>query len=195
MEPEAGLAWFRPRRRSAPPGAGHPIPRPTSGPSPAARCTTIPACASPASRSSPVRAVASGARPNPFPAYLAMLAVLAGSTHMRLAFDRFDQFQAGLKRPASTLRGACGWPPTGASSRSTPTSRFDAGGRANLCAYVASMAALSVGGAYRVPYAVARGSAFASREVQAGSQRGFGGAEARSSSRRSSTRQHDPRRA
>ena len=40
------------------------------------------------------------------------------------------------------------------------------------------MAALSVGGAYRVPYAVARGSAFASREVQAGSQRGFGGAEA-----------------
>ena len=178
MEPEAGLAWFEPGGGLLRLALATQSPVTTSGPSPAC-CTTIPACASPASRSSPVpRAVASGGATGArsrrtsrcWPSSRAARPCASPSTG------------STSSRPASSGRpprsgGACGWPPTGASSRSTPTSRFDAGGRANLCAYVASMAALSVGGAYRVPYAVARGSA-ASREVQAGSQRGFGGAEA-----------------
>ena len=154
-----------------------PNPPSTSGPSPAC-CTTIPACASPASRSSPVpRAVASGARPEPVPGVPRDAGRPRGRAYVRLAFDQFDQFQAGLKRPASTLRGSLRVAADGRVLALDADLRFDAGGRANLCAYVASMAALSVGGAYRVPYAVARGSA-CSREVQAGSQRGFGGAEA-----------------
>ena len=177
MEPEAGLAWFEP--------GGGLLRLALATQSPVHDLRTIAGMLHDHRRAprrrrdrrlSPGRWLR-GARPGTFPAYLAMLAVLAGGT--RCASPSTSSTSS---RPASSGRpprsgGACGWPPTGASSRSTPTSRFDAGGRANLRLRGVDGRAL---GRWRLPRPLRRRARqrLRSREVQAGSQRGFGGAEA-----------------
>ena len=88
---------------------------------------------------------------SPFSLYLALLAMLAAGTPVRLAYDRFDQFQAGLKRQASSLRGKLQVDNAGRILALEADLKFDAGGRGNLSPYVAAVGALAAGGAYDVP--------------------------------------------
>ena len=113
---------------------------------------------------------------SPFSLYLALVAILA-KRPVRLAWDRFDQFQAGLKRQASTLEGTLTLAPDGTIAGLKADLTYEAGGRGNLSPYVAALGALAAGGAYNIPRADIRARARSSGEVQAGSQRGFGGPE------------------
>jgi CO/xanthine dehydrogenase Mo-binding subunit len=113
---------------------------------------------------------------SPFSLYLALVAMLA-KRPLRLAWDRFDQFQAGLKRQASTVEGTLTLAPDGTIAGLKADLTYEAGGRGNLSPYVAALGALAAGGAYNVPRADIKARARSSGEVQAGSQRGFGGPE------------------
>ena len=112
-----------------------------------------------------------------FTLYLAVAAVYAGGP-VRIAQDRFEQFQAGLKRHACKIRQSLVFDKTGRMEALTAHMDFDGGGRKNLSPYVAQLAGLCVGGGYEIPQSVIKSEAHHSVNVTGGSQRGFGGPQA-----------------
>jgi len=112
-----------------------------------------------------------------FTLYLAIAAAHADGP-VRLAHDRFEQFQAGLKRHPCRISERLAVDRDGQIQALVTDMLFDAGGRRNLSPYVASLACLCAGGSYRVPRAAIRGQARHSTNVSGGSQRGFGGPQA-----------------
>ncbi len=115
---------------------------------------------------------------SPFTLLLALAAPFADGNPVRLAFDRFEQFRTGLKRHGTEIVGAL----TASSDQRLQLVEmalgFDGGGRKNLSPYVAGLAALCAGGAYRLPMASIHAQARHSQNVSGGSQRGFGGPQA-----------------
>ncbi|MFG3510335.1 xanthine dehydrogenase family protein molybdopterin-binding subunit [Streptomyces sp. NPDC047821] len=110
---------------------------------------------------------------SPFPFYLALAAVFS-PVPVRLAYDRREQFQGGLKRHESAVRS---W------VRATPDGRIDAvrsfivlrgGVEANLNGAVLGLAALHATGPYRVPRASVHAIVLERAIPPVGSMRGFG---------------------
>lgn len=109
---------------------------------------------------------------------LAIAAVYGDGKPIRLAYNRFEQFQAGLKRHACDLTEKLAMDDQGNIQALSVNMAFDSGGRKNLSPYVAQLAGLCAGGSYDIPKAAIYSAATFSTNVSAGSQRGFGGPQA-----------------
>ncbi len=117
-----------------------------------------------------------GARDHtPFPMYVAVAAMFFPGKPVRLAHDRYQQFQGGIKRHAFKMRTQIG-----VDRRSGMITAFaadhvlDGGGLANFSASVATVSATSALGIYYVPKVDVTTLAEHTRGVTAGSMRGFG---------------------
>lgn len=115
---------------------------------------------------------------SPFTLLLAIAAAFTECAPVRLAYDRFEQFQVGLKRHAADLTGNLYMNKDLTIRGLTLDMKFDGGGRRNLSPYVASLAGLCAGGAYSIPMADIRSEAIHTQNIPGGSQRGFGGPQA-----------------
>ncbi len=94
---------------------------------------------------------------------------------MRLANDRYDQFQFGIKRHAMTVRSRIAIDRgSGRIAAFAADQELDGGGLANLSAAVAFVGASAAIGIYDVPKVDVTTVAKHSRAVTAGSMRGFG---------------------
>jgi len=112
------------------------------------------------------------------PYYALVAAAYGGSRPVRLANDRFEQFQAGLKRHQFSMDY------TVAVERRTGLLRSlragivaNGGGRKNVSDLLVKVGATSFGSAYYFPNTDVTATAIASRAVDAGSARGYGALE------------------
>ncbi|NQZ07399.1 MAG: xanthine dehydrogenase family protein molybdopterin-binding subunit [Algicola sp.] len=109
---------------------------------------------------------------------LALAAAYAKGKPVRLAYDRFEQFQAGFKRHPCTLTSSLSVDNQGKIQALDVNMQFDGGGRENLSPWVAQLASLCAGGAYVIPRAAIFSKSMYSTNISGGSQRGFGGPQA-----------------
>src|SRR5467141_3313180 len=111
----------------------------------------------------------------PFPLYVALAAMFFPNRPVRLANNRYEQFQSGIKRHAFKIRAQIGVDrATGKMVGFAADHALDGGGLANFSVNVASVSALAAIGIYYVPKVDVTTYAFHSRGVTAGSMRGFG---------------------
>jgi CO/xanthine dehydrogenase Mo-binding subunit len=111
----------------------------------------------------------------PFPLYVALAAMFFPDRPLRLANNRFEQFQSGIKRHAFKMRTRIGVDrATGKIVGFAADYALDGGGLANFSANVATVAANAAIGIYYVPKVDVTTFAFHSRGVTAGSMRGYG---------------------
>src|SRR5499426_1442181 len=111
----------------------------------------------------------------PFPLYVALAAMFFPNRPVRLANNRFEQFQSGIKRHAFKMRTRIGVDrATGKMVGFAADHALDGGGLANYSATVASVGANAALGIYYVPKSDVTTYAFHSRGVTAGSMRGYG---------------------
>ncbi len=110
------------------------------------------------------------------PNYVALAGLFADGRPVRLALDRFEQFQFGMKRHAVTIDSQLGVDPkTGTFMAFACDLSLDGGGTANYSASVADVAAISAASMYYLPKSDIGTVATHSRGVTAGSMRGYGG--------------------
>jgi CO/xanthine dehydrogenase Mo-binding subunit len=110
---------------------------------------------------------------SPFPFYLALAAVFS-PIPVRLAYDRREQFQGGLKRHASAVRS---WVRADRDGKLQAVRSFivlQGGVEANLNGAVLGLAVLHATGPYRVPRASVHGIVLERAIPAVGSMRGFG---------------------
>jgi CO/xanthine dehydrogenase Mo-binding subunit len=111
----------------------------------------------------------------PFPIYVALAGMFFPGRPVRLAHDRFQQFQAGIKRNAFTMKTQIGVDrSTGKIVAFAADHVLHAGGLANFSPNVATVAATAAIGIYDIPKVDVTTVALHSRGVTAGSMRGFG---------------------
>jgi CO/xanthine dehydrogenase Mo-binding subunit len=111
----------------------------------------------------------------PFPLYVALAAVFFPDRPVRLANNRFEQFQWGIKRHAFKMHTRIGVDrATGKMIGFAADHALDGGGLANFSATVSSVGANAALGIYYVPKSDVTTYAFHSRGVTAGSMRGYG---------------------
>ena len=111
----------------------------------------------------------------PFPLYVALAAIAFPDRPVRLANNRFDQFQSGIKRHAFNIRTRIGIDrATGKIVGFAADHTSDGGGLANFSANVATVAANAALGVYYAPKSDVTTFCFHSRGVTAGSMRGYG---------------------
>ena len=111
----------------------------------------------------------------PFPLYVALAAIFFPGRPIRLAQDRYQQFQGGIKRHAFKMQSRLGV--DRASCRMTAFAAdhvLDGGGLANYSASVAVVGATGAIGIYDIPKVDVTTVAEHSRGVTAGSMRGYG---------------------
>jgi CO/xanthine dehydrogenase Mo-binding subunit len=107
--------------------------------------------------------------------YAALAGLFSRDRPVRLANDRFDQFQFGIKRHAIAMRSRMAIDRnSGRIAAFVADQDLDGGGLANLSAAVAFVAATASVGMYDVPKVDVTTVARHSRAVTAGSMRGFG---------------------
>ena len=111
----------------------------------------------------------------PFPLYVALAAMFFPDRPVRLANNRFEQFQSGIKRHAFKIRTRMGVDrTTGKIVGFAADHALDGGGLANFSVSVATVSANMAVGIYYVPKIDITTYAFHSRGVTAGSMRGYG---------------------
>ncbi len=111
----------------------------------------------------------------PFPLYVALAAMFLPGRPVRLAHDRFQQFQAGIKRHAFKMQTRIGVDKTNGMIRAFAADHvLDGGGLANYSGSVAVVGATGALGIYDVPKVDVTTVALHSRGVTAGSMRGYG---------------------
>ena len=111
----------------------------------------------------------------PFPLYVALAAMFFPGRPVRLAHDRYQQFQAGIKRHAFKMRTRIGVDrASGKISAFAADHVLDGGGLANFSASVATVGATAAIGIYDIPKVDVTTVALHSRGVTAGSMRGYG---------------------
>jgi CO/xanthine dehydrogenase Mo-binding subunit len=111
----------------------------------------------------------------PFPLYVALAAIFLPGRPVRLAHDRYQQFQGGIKRHAFKMRTRIGVDrATGKISGFAADHVLDGGGLANFSANVATVGATAAIGIYDIPKVDVTTVALHSRGVTAGSMRGYG---------------------
>jgi CO/xanthine dehydrogenase Mo-binding subunit len=114
---------------------------------------------------------------SPFPTLLSIAAFYADGP-VRMAFDRFEQFQAGLKQPASSIAHRIAVDAQGKFRAIVSKVTLTAGGNNNYSQWIAQLAGFSAMGGYQVDQAAVDAMAVPSPAVTAGSMRGFGGVQA-----------------
>lgn len=111
----------------------------------------------------------------PFPLYVALAAAFYPDRPVRLANDRYQQFQGGIKRHAFKMHTRIGIErATGKIYAFAADHVLDGGGLANYSTEVATVAATAALGIYAVPKVDITTIALHSRGVTAGSMRGYG---------------------
>jgi CO/xanthine dehydrogenase Mo-binding subunit len=109
------------------------------------------------------------------PQYVALAAMFLPDRPVRLAHDRYQQFQAGIKRHAFKMRSKIGVDRASGKIRAFAADHvLDGGGTANYSASVADVAASGAIGIYDVPKVDVTTVAVHSRAPTAGSMRGYG---------------------
>jgi CO/xanthine dehydrogenase Mo-binding subunit len=112
---------------------------------------------------------------SPFPLYVALAAMFFPGRPVRLAHDRYQQFQAGIKRHPFKMHTRIGVDrATGKIQAFAADHELDGGGLANFSANVATVAATAAIGIYDIPKVDITTVALHSRGVTAGSMRGYG---------------------
>src|SRR5437879_1610264 len=110
-----------------------------------------------------------------FPFYVALAALFLPGRPVRLAHDRYQQFQGGIKRHAFKMRTRIGVDrATGKISGFAADHVLDGGGLANFSGTVAIVGAGAAIGIYDIPKVDITTVALHSRGVTAGSMRGYG---------------------
>jgi CO/xanthine dehydrogenase Mo-binding subunit len=111
----------------------------------------------------------------PFPLYVALAAIFLPGRPVRLAHDRYQQFQGGIKRHAFKMRTRIGVDrATGKITAFAADHVLDGGGLANFSSSVATVSATAAIGIYDIPKVDIATVAVHSRGVTAGSMRGYG---------------------
>jgi CO/xanthine dehydrogenase Mo-binding subunit len=111
----------------------------------------------------------------PFMLYLALAGMFFPGRPVRLAHDRYQQFQGGIKRHAFKMRSQIGVDRSTGKIRAFAADHvLDGGGLANYSPNVATVAAAAAIGIYDVPKVDVTTVALHSRGVTAGSMRGYG---------------------
>ena len=111
----------------------------------------------------------------PFPLYVALAALFLPGRPVRLAHDRYAQFQAGIKRHRFKMRTRIGVDRASGKIHAFAADHIlDGGGVANLSGEVAAVGATAAIGIYDIPKVDVTTVALHSRGVTAGSMRGFG---------------------
>jgi CO/xanthine dehydrogenase Mo-binding subunit len=111
----------------------------------------------------------------PFVLYVALAAMFFPGHPVRLAHDRYQQFQGGIKRHAFKMRSRIGVDrSTGKILAFAADHVLDGGGLANFSPNVATVGATAAIGIYDVPKVDVTTVAVHSRGVTAGSMRGYG---------------------
>jgi CO/xanthine dehydrogenase Mo-binding subunit len=111
----------------------------------------------------------------PFPLYVALAAMFLPGRPVRLAHDRYQQFQAGIKRHRFKVHTRIGVERTTGKIRAFAADHIlDGGGLANYSANVATVGATAAIGIYDISKVDVTTVALHSRGVTAGSMRGFG---------------------
>ncbi len=111
----------------------------------------------------------------PFILYTTLAGMFFPGRPVRLAHDRFQQFQAGIKRHAIKFQSRIGVSrTTGKIMAFAADHVLDGGGLANFSPNVATVAAASAIGIYDVPKVDVTTVALKTRGVTAGSMRGYG---------------------
>jgi CO/xanthine dehydrogenase Mo-binding subunit len=109
------------------------------------------------------------------PLYIALAAMFLPGHPVRLANNRYEQFQSGIKRHAFKMRTRIGIErATGRIRAFAADHILDGGGLANFSAQVADVAAAAAIGIYDIPKVDIATVAIHSRGVTAGSMRGYG---------------------
>jgi CO/xanthine dehydrogenase Mo-binding subunit len=115
----------------------------------------------------------------PFPLYLAIAAMVFPDRPVRLANNRFEQFQSGIKRHAFNIKTRIGVDrATGKIVGVAADHALDGGGLANFSANVATCGATAALGIYYAPKVDVTTYSFHSRGVTAGSMRCYGSVQA-----------------
>jgi CO/xanthine dehydrogenase Mo-binding subunit len=110
-----------------------------------------------------------------FPLYVALAGLFAANTPVRLANDRFEQFQSGLKRHAFQIASKLGVDrKSGKLVAYAADLTGDGGGWANYSASVGLVAAAASIGIYDIPKVDVTSVVLTSVAVPAGSMRGYG---------------------
>src|ERR1700730_1351124 len=110
-----------------------------------------------------------------FPFYVALAAIFLPGRPVRLAHDRYQQFQGGIKRHAFKMRTRIGVDrATGKITAFAADHVLDGGGLANFSATVATVGATAAIGIYDIPKVDIATVALHTRGVTAGSMRGYG---------------------
>ncbi|GLI94703.1 xanthine dehydrogenase family protein molybdopterin-binding subunit [Methylocystis echinoides] len=111
----------------------------------------------------------------PFPLYVALAAMFLPGQPVRLAHDRYQQFQSGIKRHPFKIRTRIGIDKSsGKITAFAGDHVLDGGGLANFSASVAVVGANGAIGVYDIPKVDITTVALHSRAVTAGSMRGYG---------------------
>jgi CO/xanthine dehydrogenase Mo-binding subunit len=111
----------------------------------------------------------------PFSLYAALAAMFFPGRPVRLAHDRYQQFQAGIKRHPIKMRSRIGVDrATGKIIAFAADHVLDGGGLKNMSANVAVVAATAAIGIYDIPKVDVTSIALHTRGVTAGSMRGYG---------------------
>jgi CO/xanthine dehydrogenase Mo-binding subunit len=111
----------------------------------------------------------------PFVLYVALAAMFFPGRPVRLAHDRYQQFQGGIKRHAIKMRSQIGVDrATGKIQAFAADHVLDGGGLANFSSSVAVVAATAAIGIYDIPKVDVTTVALHTRGVTAGSMRGYG---------------------
>ena len=102
------------------------------------------------------------------------LAAAYSDTPIRIAHDRFQQFQTGIKRHASNIELTVGVDKTNLIEAIRNHTILNGGGRINVSSFVANVAGIAGTGVYRAPFADVWSRAQHTVSPVAGSMRGFG---------------------
>ncbi|WJR77425.1 molybdopterin cofactor-binding domain-containing protein [Bradyrhizobium sp. NP1] len=177
LEPECGLAWYETSRRNLELVLGVQSPYETTE-----SVAFLLGQAAPAYKPARINTHFAhvgggfgGRDHTPFPLYVALAAMFFPNRPVRLAHDRYQQFQGGIKRHPFRIRTRIGVDRASGRIRALAADHvLDGGGLANYSESVAVVAATGALGIYDVPKADVTTVALHSRGVTAGSMRGYG---------------------
>lgn len=177
LEPECGLAWYDPARKDLEIVLGVQSPYEAAG-----ALAYMLGEADPAFKPARIDAQFAyvgggfgGRDHTPFPLYVALAALFFPGRPVRLAHDRFQQFQGGIKRHAFKMRTQIGVDrASGKMVAFAADHVLDGGGLVNYSISVAVVGATGALGIYDIPKVDVTTVAEHSRGVTAGSMRGYG---------------------
>ena len=177
LEPESGIAWYDPDRKNLELVIGVQSPY-EAAESVAFLLGEAAAAFRPArinTQSAYVGGGFGGRDHTPFPLYVALAAMFFPGRPVRLANNRYEQFQSGIKRHAFSIHTRMGVDrETGKIFAFAADHVLHAGGLANFSPTVAPVAANAALGIYYAPKVDVATVSLHSRAVTAGSMRGYG---------------------